>query len=120
MHQNLHNYNKMEKENNYLLLDKTKLRKLSRKDMSNLIPIEDYEGNYPITVDGVECEGKLNITPRLFYTILFSLSIHISLEAVVFILIISYECNLLINWRHSKSKSNNISSCILTVIYLFS
>ena len=41
---------------------------LSRKDMSNLIPIEDYEGNYPITVDGVECEGKLNITPRLFYS----------------------------------------------------
>ena len=41
---------------------------LSRKDMSNLIPIEDYEGNYPISVDGVECEGKLNITPRLFYS----------------------------------------------------
>lgn len=40
---------------------------LSRTDLNDLIPIDEYEGNYPIVVDGISTEGRLNLNTRLFY-----------------------------------------------------
>ena len=36
-------------------------------DLNDFLPIDDYEGTYPITVDGIGAEGKFNINTRLFY-----------------------------------------------------
>ena len=40
---------------------------LNRNDLSEFLPVENYEGIYPINVDGIEAEGRFNINSRLFY-----------------------------------------------------
>ena len=40
---------------------------LTRTDLNELIPIDSFEGNYPIVVDGIPTEGRLNLNTRLFY-----------------------------------------------------
>ncbi|MDO5848515.1 MAG: hypothetical protein Q4P18_03180 [Methanobrevibacter sp.] len=41
---------------------------VSREDVDKKLPILKYEQDYPIVVDGIHGEGKLNMNTRLFYT----------------------------------------------------
>lgn len=40
---------------------------LRKNDLKDWIPIDKFENNYSILVDGVPAEGNLQMTPRLFY-----------------------------------------------------
>ena len=40
---------------------------VSRHDFDEMIPIDIIEGDYPIIVDGVESDGRLNLNVRVFY-----------------------------------------------------
>ena len=40
---------------------------LNKNDLRDLIPIDEFENNYSILVDGVPAEGNLQVNPRLFY-----------------------------------------------------
>lgn len=50
---------------------------LSRTDVDKKFPILKYEKNYPIVVDGIPGEGKLNMNTRLFYSINDELTSHL-------------------------------------------
>lgn len=40
---------------------------VKRHDFSSMVPINIFEGQYPIVVDGIESEGKFNVNLRIFY-----------------------------------------------------
>lgn len=40
---------------------------LNRQDLNEFLPVENFEGIYPITVDGIEAEGRFNVNSRVFY-----------------------------------------------------
>ena len=40
---------------------------LQRNDIKEILPIEEYQGTYPITVDGIKAEGRFNVDSRLFF-----------------------------------------------------
>lgn len=40
---------------------------ISREDVGKVMPILKYEDKYPIIVDGIESDGRFNITTRIFY-----------------------------------------------------
>lgn len=40
---------------------------VKRHDFSSMVPINIFEGHYPIVVDGIESEGKFNVNLRIFY-----------------------------------------------------
>ena len=40
---------------------------LNKNDLRDLIPIDEFENNYSILVDGFPAKGNLQVNPRLFY-----------------------------------------------------